>query len=77
MFFKTRLIINKQTSFSDEWLTRDIYSNWIERVCRNNGKSANNKLCQAVVQLSNMGEGALISDTGGIKHKEIADLKEI
>ena len=55
---------NKQTYLSDELLKRDIYSNWIERV-PGNGKSADCKLCKKVIQLSNMGEGALISYTGG------------
>ena len=68
---------NKQTYFSDEWLTRNIYSNRIERV-PGNGKSAKCKLCKEVIQLSNMGEDALISHFGGDKHKKkIADIKEI
>ena len=59
---------NKQIYFSDEWLTRNIYSNWIERV-PGNGKSAECKLCKEIIQLSNMGEDALISHFGGDKHK--------
>ena len=51
--------------------------NWIERV-PGDEMSAKYKLCKKVIQLSNMGEGALTSHTGGDKHKKkIADLKEI
>ena len=42
-----------------------------------NGKLAKCELCKTSIQLSNMGESALISNTRGDKHKKIADLKEI
>ena len=60
----------KQTYFSYERLTRDFYSNWIERVS-DNGTSAKYKLCKKVIQLSNIGEGALILHTGGDKRDTI------
>ena len=60
----------KQTYFSYERLTRDFYSNWIERVS-DNGNSAKYKLCKKVIQLSNIGEGALISHTAGDKRDTI------
>ena len=58
-------------------VTCDICSNWMEKV-PGGGKSAKCKFYKKVIQLSNMGEGALISYTGGDKHqKKIADLKRM
>ena len=66
---------NKQTYSSGKCWTRDIYSDWLERV-PGNGESAKCKLYKKVIQLSKM--GPLISHTGGDKHKKkIADFKEI
>ena len=42
-----------------------------------NGKSAKCNLCKTSIQISNMGDSALISHNRGDKHKKIAELKEI
>ena len=55
----------------------NIYLVKLDKEVPGNGKSAKCELCKTSIQLSNMGESALISNTRGDKHKKIADLKEI
>ena len=49
----------KQIYFSDEWLTRNIYSNWIEWVL-GNGKSVKWKLSKKVIQICIAGYVSLL-----------------
>ena len=55
----------------------NIYLVKLDKEVPGNGKSAKCKLCKTSIQLSNMGESALILHTRGDKHKKIADLKEV